>query len=107
MNTNNAINQEQLNDWKKEYGHIYKTTIGDVAIIWRKLRRKEYVETMTAETDSPDTKIFDRQDAIVKLCSLYPDDIEELIEQEAGISGAVADEIPMKSGFDISATEEL
>ena len=40
MNTNNAINQEQLNDWKKEYGHIYKTTIGDVAIIWRKLRRK-------------------------------------------------------------------
>lgn len=107
MNTKNAVNQEQLNDWKKEHGHIYKTTVGDDTIIWRKLRRKEYVETMIAETESPDTKIFDRQDSIVKMCTLYPENIEELIENEAGLAGAVADEILMKSGFDISETEEL
>lgn len=107
MKKENVINQEQLAEWKKEFGHIYKTTIGEETVIWRKLRRKEYVEAMTQDIDNPATKIFARQDYIVKTVTLFPANIEEIIEESGGFSGSIADEILLKSGFDVSETEEL
>lgn len=103
----NVLSEAQLEEWKQEFHHIYKSTIGDTSIIWRKLRRKEYVEAMTQEVDNPATKIFDRQDLICKTCILFPEDVDDLIDQNGGLSGTIADEILMKSGFDISDTEEL
>lgn len=102
-----AVTAAQIETWKDKYRHIYKTTIGDISVIWRKLRRKEYVETMVEKVDSQDTKIFDRQDEICRLCVLFPENINEIIEENGGISGAIADEILLKSGFDVSETEEL
>ena len=102
-----VVSAAKLEEWKAEYGHIYRTVVGPTAVIWRKLRRKEYVQTMTEQSGTPETKIFDRQDAICRACVLFPANIDDLIDENGGLSGTIADEILLKSGFDISDTEEL
>lgn len=103
----NILSAAKIAEWKDEYNHIYKTVVGDLEVIWHKLSRKEYVSTMTDVTSSGESKIFDRQDAICKKCILFPSNIEELIAENGGLAGSIADEILLKSGFDISDTEEL
>lgn len=104
----NVLSAAKLTEWKKQYGHIYRTVVGDTTVIWHKLNRKQYVETMTTQDSvSPETKIFDRQDMICRTCVLFPEDIDALIEENGGLSGAIADEVLLKSGFDVTDTEEI
>ena len=86
MKTENAINQQQIDEWKAEYGKIFRTTVGENTVIWRKLRRKEYVHIMSNEAtqDIECDKVYARQDLIVAAVTLYPENIEELVA-EAGI----------------------
>lgn len=107
MKKENIVTEEQIAGWKKEYGHVYKTTVGRDYIIWRKLRRKEYVEAMTVEIENEDQKIFERQFMVVKAAALYPENVEALLEESGGLATTLADEIMLKSGFDTSETEEL
>lgn len=32
-----ALTETQINDWKKQYGKIYKSIVGDEVVIFRKL----------------------------------------------------------------------
>lgn len=109
MKTENAINQQQIDEWKAEYGKIFRTTVGEDTVVWRKLRRKEYVHIMSNEAtqDIEGDKVYARQDLIVAAVTLYPENIEELIAENAGLATCVADEIILKSGFDLMTTEEL
>ena len=109
MNIKEALNQQQIDAWKEEHGKIFKTSVGDDVVIWRKLRRKEYVTIMSQEAtkEFEGDKIYARQDMIVATVALYPEDVETLIAENAGLATCVADEIILKSGFDLTNTEEL
>lgn len=99
-----------IEGWKLEYGKVFKTTIEGEEYIWRKLKRKEYVLVMAdkaADEEELESKIYDRQEEIVKLVVLYPENIEEELEKSAGLATTLADEIIPKSGFGIPKTEEL
>ena len=112
MVTEGTIAQEQIDAWKKEYGHVYSTMVGDEAYIWRALRRNEYIEIMTQafEDDvTPRERIFIRQEDMLRKCILYPDAkmMEKTIDEQGAFATAFADEIMAKSGFNIQETTEL
>lgn len=95
------LNQTQLLEWKNEHKDVYKTIIGDTAFYWRPLKRKEYRE-MTAQTRAIDN-LDDAQWVAEEICIdqtvLYPENVMELIENRAGISQLLYDEIMLGSGF--------
>ena len=109
MEMKEALNQQQVDAWKAEHGKIFKTSVGDDVVIWRKLRRKEYVYIMSKEAtaEAAGDKVYARQDLIVATAALYPENVQDLIDDNAGFATCVADEIILKSGFDLSDTEEL
>ena len=102
-----VLNAGMIEEWRDTYKHIFKTTVGEHTFVWHKLRRREYVDIMTIQSDNPASKVFDRQDAICETCVLFPENIEEIIEENGGLAGTIADEILLRSGFDISDTEEI
>lgn len=102
--------QAKIQAWKAEHGKVYKTVVDGEEYIWRKLKRKEYVALMVSdkeEAEDLDTRIYERQEEIAKLVILFPENINELIEQNAGLSTTIADEVISRSGFNITETEEL
>jgi hypothetical protein len=105
-----VLNDAKIQELKKQWGKIFMTKIGDDVFVWRKLRRKEYVDLMVNTEkldDDMDVKMFKRQEEIAKLCVLYPENIDELIEENCGIATVLSDEIILRSGFYIKTTEEL
>lgn len=111
MKTENTLTETQINNWKKEYGKIYKTIIGEDVIIWRKLKRSEYVNIMLDESTDENTdvreKVFLRQDQITKIATLYPNNIEDLINESGALATCMSDQIMLKSGFEITSTVEM
>lgn len=108
----NAINKNQIVQWKEQYGKIYKTTIGEEDFIWRTIRRKEYVNLVKSNSDVlkdneqdvlalQDELYYQRQEDIVLAAILKPskEEMQELIEQQGGLASALSDEIMDKSGF--------
>ena len=103
-----TLSKKQIVDWKSKHGKIYKTTIGDDVYIWRKIKRKEYVDIMAKEAGATDQeRIYNRQDEIAKAVTIYPENFPEIMEENAGVASTIADEALAKSGFDIPSTEEL
>jgi hypothetical protein len=102
------LTESMIQEWKAKYGKLYKTTVGDEEYIWRKLKRPEYVSIMNDESvpDGPNA-IYARQELITKTVALFPTNIEELVESDAGLATTIADEVLTKSGFDTSRTEEI
>ena len=120
IDTTNTLTESQINDWKKQYKKIlqrdnslkkiYKSIVGEEVIIWRKLKRSEYIDIMTNSSfkdDDSNKSPYLRQDAIVKMCCLYPSNIDEIIEENGALSTYISDEIMLKSGFEITATTEM
>ena len=106
------ITPELIQEWKKQHGKIYKSTIDGEEFYWRRLKRKEYVtvmsdEALEEEQSETRSRIYHRQEEIVKIAVLYPVDIEKHIADSAGLATSLADEIILRSGFDIPKTEEL
>ena len=103
-----VITQKQIMEWKKKHGKIFKTTVGDDVYIWRKLKRKEYVDIMSQELgDTENERIYKRQEEMAKAVVIYPEKFAELMEENAGVASTIADEALARSGFDITTTEEL
>lgn len=107
MVTKDAITQEMIDDWKKEHGEVYRKIIGGKAYVYRPLRRSEYKDVMTAEYEDDSMKIFERQDDIVRTVVLYPENIDEIIENYGGVASTLADIILEKSGFGEGEDEQL
>lgn len=101
--------QARVQAWKAEHGKVFKTVIDGEDYIWRKLKRKEYVALMSvkSEEEDLDARIYERQEEIAKLVTLYPENIAELVEENAGLATTIADEVIARSGFGITETQEL
>ena len=108
-NIKEEITPEMIEAWKKEYGKIFKSVIDGEDYIWRKLKRREYVEVMSdvEEDEDMNEKIYKRQEKIAKTITIYPENASEIIDNEAGIATSIADEALVRSGFNVSKTEEL
>ncbi|MED1125335.1 hypothetical protein [Bacillus atrophaeus] len=109
------LTDKKIQEWKKIHGKVFKTTVGGEPYIWRKLKRREYVDIMSMiQTDGESeeetavgNRIYLRQESIVRRVILFPADIEDRIDENAGLATSIADEVILKSGFDVAATEEL
>ncbi len=107
-----VVSKEMISEWKKQWGKIFKTVVGEETFIWRKLKRKEYVEIMSLIQETPEGevvagRIYYRQEKITEAVVLFPENILEKIESDAGLATCIADEVIIKSGFDMKPTEEL
>lgn len=100
---------DNIKEWKASFGKIYKTVIDKQDYIWKKVGRRDYTEIMTEVIDDDaDIRYYKRQEAITKSIVLYPDNIDELIEQNAGLATTISSEALEKSGFEvISDTVEM
>lgn len=97
-------------DIKKSLGikEVFVTEVAGITVIWRKLKRSEYKEIMTESySENEDLAFYERQEAIAKKVILYPENIEELIEEFAGISDIVASETMVKTGFGLANTKAV
>ncbi len=97
-------NIEDLKRWKEEYKKLFKTTLTDGTIlIWRRLKRSEYRQFMREyeSVDARDERIWEREEAVCKACILFPeqDEVEEMLEAQAGIATLLSDDIFANSGF--------
>lgn len=102
------LTDEQIAAWKAEHGKIFKTTIDGETYIWRRLKRREYVDAMSYRSEeNPDANVYLRQNIIASIVTLYPTDMAWRIEEYAGLAGEISDRAILKSGFDASETEEL
>lgn len=100
--------EQEIELWKKKYGSVYQTTIADEKIIWRTLKRSEYIGLMTREyNENEELAYYERQEEAAKLVMLYPKNIDEIIEDFAGIAEIISTECMIKSGFGSSYTEAL
>lgn len=60
------------------------------------------------DIDSEDPmKVFLRQDMITKMTTLYPNNIDQLIEENGALSTVISNEVLGKSGFDLLSTTQL
>lgn len=102
------LTDEQIAIWKAEHGKIFKTVIDGETYIWRRLKRREYVEAMSYKSEeNPDANVYLRQNIIASIVTLYPSDMAFRIEEFAGVAGEISDRAILKSGFDASETKEL
>ena len=96
------------NELKDIHGEVFVTKIAGVEIVWRKLKRSEYKEIMSTKfDDNEDIQYFERQDAMAKRVILYPENVDKLIEDYAGVSDIIATETMIKTGFGIANTKAV
>jgi len=98
------ITKEQIVEWKKQHGQIFKITpIEDLTIVYRPLKREDYIGIMNGQMSG---EIVDPEIDTVKMCVL--NDIPDIVYQEkGGLATVVYEEIMKKSGFVIVESEEL
>lgn len=110
---NEDIDEDKINAWKAEYKDIYRSRIADYTFFWHKIRRGDYVKIMSDkdlnEIDNIDLKVYYRQDIIIKSSVLYPseEELDRILEDNAGISTTLADEIMIRSGFGRAQSEKV
>ena len=93
---------------KEIYGDVFITTVAGVEVVWRKLKRSEYKEAMSKKFDeNEDINYFERQDFMAKKVILYPENVDALLEDYAGISDIIATETMIKTGFGITNTKAV
>lgn len=104
------VKKEILESWLEDFGKIFKTEVDGDVFLWRRIKRSEYIAVMADDElnkMSKSEKLFKRQEIFATQSILYPNNIEQLIENSAGLATVLADEIILKSGFDIVDTEEV
>lgn len=93
---------------KNNLKEVFITDIADQKVIWRKLKRSEYKEVMTNEYDeNEDLAYYEKQEAIASKVILYPENVEELLEDFAGIADIIATETMIKTGFGLTETKSV
>lgn len=95
-------------DLKKEHKEVFVTDIAGLQLVWRKLKRSEYKELMTTEfSENEELQFLEKQDFIAKKVILYPENVEELIEEYAGVSEIIATETMIRTGFGLTNTRVI
>ena len=128
MKTQVNLTQEEqiqvaIDKGKKKFGKVYKTTIADEDIVWRKLKRGEYKEIMGLVVYKDEEKldeegnqiveqVFDeeatydlRQEEIARAVILFPN--ASIVDDMAAVADIISTECMIKSGFgETPKTEE-
>ncbi len=108
MKKETAISKEMITQWKAEHGKIFESVIDDERYIWKKLKRKDFVEIMSQFTDEDsEVAYMKRQDLIAIKTVIYPSNIEELIEENAFLSKVLSEEVLAHAGLRFEKTQEL
>ena len=124
IDKSNTISKEQIEEWKNEYGHIYRTFLDGNPIIWRRLKRKEYEEITIStaddeldlnedEEDTPDVarkrtaRMYNRQNMIAQAAIIYPENAMDLLNNYALAITNISYDVMARSGFDMPKSEEL
>lgn len=95
-------------DFKKDHKEVFITDVAGLQLVWRKLKRSEYKELMTTDfSENEDLQFLEKQDFIAKKVILYPENVEELIEEYAGVSEIIATETMLKTGFGLTNTRTI
>lgn len=95
-------------NFKKDHKEVYITDVAGLQIVWRKLKRSEYKELMTTEfSENEELQFLEKQDFIAKQVILYPENVEELIEEYAGLSEIIATETMLRTGFGLTNTRTI
>lgn len=97
---------------KKEKGlkEVFITEISgtDLQIVWKRLKRSEYKEILTdTYSEDPDLAFYEKQEAFAKKVILYPENVDELLEDFAGIADFIASETMIKTGFGLTSTKAV
>ena len=94
---------EKIAMWRKEFKSVFKTVIDDEVYIWRKIKRSEYIEIHNSifnNNELPDDlKFWIKQEEITKKVLLYPSNVDEVIEESAGIPTVISQDCLNRSGF--------
>lgn len=98
-----GVTKKMIEDFKKEYGQIYKIEIENNVYIYRKLKRKDYVEIM-----KNGGSILENQETITRTVVIHPlaEQLETLIENNAGVATIISDDALERSGFKITKESE-
>ena len=104
----NELKAKDVEAWRSEFKKIFKTTIDDHTFIWRKLRRHEYIDIYGQPYEvTPKQATLMMEEDVVKVCVLFPYDMDDIIEETAGIASNLSDVIMEKSGFGRTYTDEV
>ena len=116
-NGTSFVSTAQIEEWKAQYGHVYKTASGSQAIIYRPINRAEYNDLIDSteipydqegDKDARNKRFESRQTGVIKICTLYPKNIAEIVDRFGGLASTLSDEIMSHSGFNkLAQTEEL
>lgn len=98
--------EEQVKEWKKLHGFVYKITLSNKTYYFRTLTRDDYVDILGAQATVDDPKKFDHDLEVTKKC-LLSEWTEEELTKKAGISTILTERIMIASGFETSSVEEL
>lgn len=100
--------EQAAEELKEIHGDVFITTVADIEVVWRKLKRSEYKEAMSIKFDeNEDINYFERQDFMAKKVILYPENVDALLEDYAGVSDIIATETMIKTGFGIANTKAV
>lgn len=95
-------------DLKKDHKEVFITDMAGLQIVWRKLKRSEYKELMTTEfSENEELQFLERQEFIAKKVILYPYNVEELVEEYAGVAEIIATETMLRTGFGLTNTRAV
>lgn len=104
-------NDQKIERWRELYQKIYLSVYDEQEFVWRKIKRREYVEIMenTSEENIDDVVEY-RQYLTIKTCVLSPNnekEIDDLLEEYPGLLTSLSAEILKKSGFSKPLTIEI
>lgn len=105
------VSQEQITEWKQEYGRLFKTVCGPYEFYWHPFTRKTYRETLSEDIDAIDTEDIIQSRRVITILQnvVYPgtEELKNIVEDRVGIIESLSDEILKESGFYAKETEEL
>lgn len=99
-----------IQEWKDAHGKIFKTIVNGKEYIWRRVKRKEYSTIMAYSVgETGDERLYNRQAEMTKavVLNIPQEELENDIEELAGLAITISEEVLEKSGFSALATIEL
>lgn len=89
-----GVTLEQLAEWKRKYGEVYRTTFIGRPFYYRAMTRPEYREHIVNST----MDYNEREEFISSMCTLYPQEYD-FASGPAGIASRLMELILDHSGF--------
>lgn len=97
---------------KKEKGlkEVFITEIegAGLELIWKRLSRKEYREFLNQEfSEDKEEAFLQKEEAITRIVLLYPENVDEIIEEFGAVAEIISSEAMVKSGFGLNYTTSV